>query len=86
MRFRLITAWGGRLMSDFDPGGLPPYIVSYFRQLIRYVDHSWLWLSKRPHFTLEYRGWKLLLLPPLESGLRRDITTAPSTETDDHQI
>ena len=62
--------------------GLPPYVVDMAESWIRYLDRSWL--TERPHFSLEFRGWKMLLLPPVREEPFVGSPPHPS-ETDDHQ-
>lgn len=71
-------------MSKYSKySGLPPYIVSMAESWIRYLDRSWL--TERPHFSLEFRGWKMLSLPPIRREPSVRSQPHPSTETDDYQ-
>ena len=86
MRFRLITASGVKLMSEKLKPVLPPEIAMAFDILISELDPSGLSGSDLPFIKYESRGYQILILPPMEGELGREVETSPVADTDDHRF
>ncbi len=86
MQFRLITASGVELMSEKLKPVLPPEIAMAFDILISELDPSGLSGSDLPFIKYESRGYQILILPPMEGELGREVETSPVADTDDHRF
>jgi len=73
-------------MSEKLKPVLPPEIAMGFDILISELDPSGLSGSDLPFIKYESRGYQILILPPMEGELGREVETSPVADTDDHRF